>query len=339
MSKLSNSQNNKQILTSRSFQEKYSIYSGENKTALDVILSLKNSILQGVLTWIVFCGMYGFLVALANHYGLLSQVNDIKSLPKIALTLNFVLSLLLAFRTNTAHGRFWEGRKQWGAMVNVSRNLVRGIWVKIDEHDARDRMKKRAAALLVPAFAVAMKYHLRRERVNPELGNLMSVTRYRRIKQVDHPPLEIAFWLSDYLQEQYKNNKLSIFQLESLQADVDRMVDILGACERILKTPVPIVYAIVFKILLAVYFVLLPFSLVQGINWWTGPAMVFISLIILSINEIGTEIEEPFGRDPNDLPLDFICNGLVKNIQHLLTLDPDSPYIYKDFYVEDRKVA
>ena len=67
--------------------------------------------------------------------------------------------------------------------------------------------------------------------------------------------------------------------------------------------------------------------------------MIFISLIILSINEIGTEIEEPFGRDPNDLPLDFICNGLVKNIQHLLTLDPDSPYIYKDFYVEDRKVA
>jgi len=334
------SQTNKKILNSRSFQEKYNIYTGENINGINVILLLKNTILQGVLTWIVFCGIYGFLVSLASHYGLLSQINDIKSLPKIALTLNFVLSLLLAFRTNTAHGRFWEGRKQWGAMVNVVRNLVRGIWIKVDEHEPRDRIKKRAAALLVPAFAVAMKYHLRREKMHPELAELMSRPRYRTIKEVDHAPLEIAFWLTDYLQQQYKSNKLSVFQLEVLQADVDRMVDILGACERILKTPVPIVYAIVFKILLIVYFLLLPFSLVQGINWWTGPAMVFISLIILSINEIGTEIEEPFGRDPNDLPLDFICRGLVGNIKHILTLDPDSPYIYRDFIEDnDRYVA
>ena len=335
----SHSDQNRKILTSRSFKEKYNIYTGQKVNGLSVILLVKNTILQGVLTWIVFCGIYGFLISLANKYGLISEVYHIQSLPKIALTLNFVLSMLLAFRTNTAHGRFREGRKQWGAMVNVVRNLVRGIWIKIDEHEPRDRVKKRAAALLVPAFAVAMKYHLRREKMHPELAELMSKSRYTRIHQVDHVPLEIAFWLTDYLQEQYKNNKLSVFQLEVLQADVDLMVDILGACERILKTPVPIVYGIVFKALLIVYFLLLPFSLVQGINWWTGPAMVLISFIILSINEIGNEIEEPFGRDPNDLPLDFICRGLVGNIKHILSLDPDSPCIYRDFLEEENRVA
>lgn len=47
-----------------------------------------------------------------------------------------------------------------------------------------DRMKKRAAALLVPAFAVAMKYHLRREKMHPELSELMSKARYERIDRI-----------------------------------------------------------------------------------------------------------------------------------------------------------
>ena len=182
-----------------------------------------------------------------------------------------------------------------------------------------------------------MKYHLRSEPVNSELMPLMSQWQYQRLQEVQHAPLEIAFWLADYLQQQYNQKKINVFQLNTLQADIDDMVDILGGCERILKTPVPIIYTIVLKILLIVYFLLLPFELIQSIGWWTCPAMAFISLVILSINEIGAEIEEPFGRDLNDLPLDFISNTIVRNIKHLLTLDPTSPRIPRDW--SNRKAA
>ena len=321
----------------RSFKQKFLNYTGETVHGLEIIFRLKGSLLRGTLRWIIVCTAYGFLISLASQLGWLSNIKDVHSLPKIAITLNFVLGLLLAFRTNTAHNRFWEGRKLWGAMVNVVRNLARGMWVIIEEHSPTDREEKRAAAQLVPAFAVAMKYHLRSERVNSELMPLMSQQQYQRLQEVQHVPLEIAFWLADYLQQQYNQKKINVFQLNRLQSDIDDMVDILGGCERILKTPVPIIYTIILQILLIVYFLLLPFGLVQDMAWWTAPAMAFISLVILSINEIGAEIEEPFGRDLNDLPLDFISNTIVRNIQHLLTLDPTSPRLTRDW--SNRKAA
>jgi putative membrane protein len=104
---------------------------------------------------------------------------------------------------------------------------------------------------------------------------------------------------------------------------LDEMVDILGGCERILKTPLPLVYVITLKILLTVYFTLMPLALIRDLGWWTILDITFISFLIFSINEIGAEIEEPFGKDPSDLPLDLICNTITRNIEDTLTLNPN----------------
>jgi len=311
----------------RSLEQKYQNYTGETYRGIDIFCRLNSSLILSILPWIAICGTYGIIVVSLNQTFQLSENNNLDALARIALTLNFVLSLLLAFRTNTAYNRFWEGRKLWGAMVNVVRNLTRGIWVFIKEESISDREEKKAAVKLVTAFALAMKYHLRKEKINWQLKGLVSPQQSKRIQVVDHVPLEIAFWLTDYLQKEYHKENLNVFQLDRLQSNLDDMVDILGGCERILKTPVPIIYTIIFKILLIVYFLLLPFGLVQEIGWWTAPAMAFISFIILSINEIGAEIEQPFGHDYNDLPLDFICKTILNNVEHLLSLDPTSSYL------------
>lgn len=245
-----------------------------------------------------------------------------KVLPQVVVTFNIILSLLLVFRTNTAHERFWEGRKLWGALVNTVRNLARDIWIMIEEREPNDRVEKESTLRLVVAFAVAMKLHLRREPVNSELEPLMSQLHYLKLKSMNHPPLEIAFWIGDYLQHQYNHNCVNIYQLTILQKLVDDLVDILGGCERILKTPMPLAYAIKLKQLLLIYCLLLPFELVGGLGWWTGPILAFISLILLGIEEIGAEIEEPFGHDPNDLPLDLICATMLRNVEDLITFAP-----------------
>jgi putative membrane protein len=307
----------------RSFGEKFRIYRGEKLNWFQVVLQLKGPVLSGVLPWVGLCTAYSTLLALLNHFGYLPEFGANKSLSNIVISLNVVLSLLLVFRTNTAHERFWEGRKLWGAMVNVCRNLARGIWVILDEHNSDDRDGKAANARLVAAFSVAMKLHLRQEPMQPELMSLMSESQYHRLQQVPHAPLEISFWISDYLQQQYKQKRVNIFQVSDLIEMVDEMVDILGGCERILKTPLPLVYVITLKILLTVYFILLPLGLIQDLGWWTMVDIAFISFMIFSINEIGAEIEEPFGSDVNDLPLDLICNTITRNIQEMLTLSPN----------------
>jgi ion channel-forming bestrophin family protein len=307
---------------SRSFKEKFKLYTGEQLHCSKVILRLVGTVIPTILPWILLCSGYGFLVSAINHFRHFSFFSDSKVLPHVVLSLNIVLSLLLVFRTNTAHERFWEARKLWGALVNAVRNLARGIWIYIEESRPQDRKAKEKAVRLVVAFTIAMKLHLRRDPINTELSPLMSSSQYCKLQQVNHAPIEVSLWLGNYLQTQYERQQIDVFQLTALHKLVDELVNILGGCERILKTPVPLIYTITLKALLCIYFLLLPWELVNGLTWWTGPILGFISVILLGIDEIGSEIEEPFGHDPNDLPLDFICNTINRNAEDLINLAP-----------------
>ena len=322
------------IKRSRSYNAKFKIYTNETLNFAQVIVRLQGSVFTAVLPWVILCGSYGLTISLLHEAKFILHLVEIsKALPNVVVSLNIILSLLLVFRTNTAHERFWEARKLWGALVNTVRNLARGIWIVIEEEEPNDRLGKESTLRLVVAFAVAMKLSLRRDPINAELEPLMSPLSYCKLENVNHAPLEIAFWIGDYLQNQYNRSCVNIYQLASLQKMLDDMVDILGGCERILKTPMPLAYAITLKQLVWIYFLLLPFELVGGLGWLTGPILAFISLILLGIDEVGTEIEEPFGHDPNDLPLDLICATILRNLEDLITFSPST----RDF-VEDLRI-
>jgi putative membrane protein len=150
----------------------------------------------------------------------------------------------------------------------------------------------------------------------------MSAPRYFKLKTMNNPPLEVAFWIGDYLQEQHSRNCLNVYQMTSLQNLINLLVDNLGACERILKTPIPMAYAIHLKQLLLIYCLSLPFQMVEQLQWWTGLTVALISFTLFGIEEIGIEIENPFGHDQNDLPLDAICATMRRNIEDLISLAP-----------------
>lgn len=278
---------------------------------------LKGSVIPAILNRVIGCGLFGVLISVAHYFGFhVSNPIFGTVIPSI------VLGLLLVFRTNTAYERFWEGRKLWGGLVNNTRNLARQIWVDIAEIEPEDRAKKISALRLLVAFAVATKLHLRSEPVNTELEGLMSSSQYFKLKTMNNPPLEVAFWIGDYLQQQSNRQTLNAYQLPTLQGLLNNLVDILGGCERILKTPIPLAYAIHLKQLLLLYCLLLPFQMVAQLGWWTGPMVALVSFTLFGIEEIGIEIENPFGYDANDLPLDAICATMRRNIEDLITLSP-----------------
>jgi len=291
------------------------------KSALQVRLSVIPSILPRVL----LCGGFGVFISLLHFFKLPVSLPILSSIvPSI------VLGLLLVFRTNTAYDRFWEGRKFWGTLINNVRNLARQIWVAIEEKDPQDIEFKKSALRLLPAFAVAMKLHLRQEAVNPELEPLMSPAQYQKLKSMNNPPLEIAFWIEDYLHEQYERNCLDVYQLTGMKDLINSMIDVLGGCERILKTPIPLAYAIHLKQLLLLYCLALPFQMVNDLAWGTGPVVALISFTLFGIEEIGIEIENPFQHDTNDLPLDSICATMQRNIGDLISLSPSIHARVKD---------
>jgi putative membrane protein len=73
---------------------------------------------------------------------------------------------------------------------------------------------------------------------------------------------------------------------------------------------------------------MLPFQLWDSLRWVTIPGTIFAAYIILGIAAIGREIENPFGMDVNDLPLDAYCDELAADID-VITSSP-AP-IAKDF--------
>lgn len=289
----------------------------EKQNWFKVLLNCKYSVIPAILPRIIFCALFGVFISLLHNLGFNVSLPVLSSIvPSI------VLGLLLVFRTNTAYERFWEGRKLWGELINTVRNLARTIWVTIEENESKDREEKIATLRLLVAFAVAMKLHLREEKVNHELAALMQEKWYEKLKEMNNPPLEVAFWIGDYLQKQYQKKCINAYQVTAMFKLLDKMVNVLGGCERIKKTPIPLAYSIHLKQLLLIYCLTLPFQVVMELNWWTGLIVGIISFTVFGIEEIGIEIENPFGYDPNDLPLDQICQTMEKNIEDLISLAP-----------------
>lgn len=291
----------------------------EKRGWFQVALQLKGSVISAIYQQVLWCAAFGIFISVLHHFRLpVSQPILGSVIPSI------VLGLLLVFRTNTAYERFWEGRKIWGSIVNNIRNLARQIWVCVDEISHEDKENKIAALYLLVAFAVATKLHLRGEPIGSELEELLPNSNYMKLKLMNNPPLEVAFWIGDYLQQQYNHNYLNSYQLTAMQELLNNLVDNLGACERILKTPMPLAYAIHLKQLLLLYCLLLPFQIVQSLGWWTGFIVALISFTLFGIEAIGLEIENPFGYDANDLPLDAICQTIKRNTDDLISLTPNT---------------
>ncbi|MFM7190238.1 MAG: bestrophin family protein, partial [Microcystaceae cyanobacterium] len=278
---------------------------------------------QGSVIPVILPKVLLFMVMSLGVTGLYVQGLNLALPVKSGLIPSIVLGLLLVFRTNTAYDRFWEGRKLWGSLINNVRNLSRLIWVAVQEKNHEDRLAKQQALRLLEAFAIAMKLHLRGEKVSPELVPLMSHDFYETLQHINHPPLEIAFWISDYLQQQSNRDRINPYQLNAMFQLLDDMVDTLGACERILKTPIPAAYAIHLKQLVFLYCLTLPFELVDQLVWFTAPLVGLVSFAIFGIEAIGVEIENPFGYDANDLPLDQICQTIQRNLEDLIRFTPD----------------
>ena len=283
----------------------------------EIALRIKGSVIPTILNRVLICGIFGLFISILSD-----QKINVSAKTLGGIVPSIVLGLLLVFRTNTAYERFWEGRKAWGTIVNNIRNLSRSIWVAIAEENPIHRKEKEQILNLLLAFAVATKLHLRSQPIDEKLSRLVSPMQSLKLQTANNVPLEIAFWIGDYLQAKQEQGQISLYQMSELQNILNSMVDALGACERILRTPMPLAYAIHLKQLILLYCLLLPFQVVEELKWWTAPAVALVSFTLFGIEAIGVEIENPFGTDPNDLPLDTICNTIQGNIDDLINIEP-----------------
>ena len=104
----------------------------------------------------------------------------------------------------------------------------------------------------------------------------------------------------------------------NLDKELKDFMDLLGGCERIKNTPIPYSYSMYVKKFIFIYIITLPFGFVTTFGYATVPAVLLVSFILLSVELIAEEIEDPFGRDINDLPTDDLAKRIRDNINEIL---------------------
>jgi len=278
------------------------------------LFAIQGSVIHEIFGRVVACAIWS--AAVVGLHNLLVPREISLAIPETAHSLiSVALGLLLVLRTNASYDRFWEGRKQWGAIVNASRNLARGVSVYFAE--APDLV--RSLALWTAAFSRATMHHLRGQvdlgKVAAELphDDVQGVLAERRL------PLAVSRRLTGLIAEGRKRGLISDFQQATLDQNVQLLVDAFGACERIHNTPMPFVYVVHLRRALIVYCLTLPFALVGRFGWCTVPAVVLISHVLFGIEESGVEIEDPFGEHANDLPLEAICDTIESDLRGGMT--------------------
>jgi putative membrane protein len=221
------------------------------------------------------------------------------------------IGLLLVFRTNAGYDRFWEGRKLWGAIVNESRNLGRLASVLLAEDPALLRRVLGCGT----AFAWATLRALRKGLDPSPLPGLPPED--TDVAEAGHVPLALARRLSLHFDEARRRGLISDYQQMTLDQNVQLLIDYLGGCERILKTPLPFAYVVHLRRTLVIYCFSLPFALLPSFGWGTMAVTLGVAYVLFGIEEIGVEISDPFGTDDNDLPLEDICATIQRDLTAL----------------------
>ncbi|KAJ3023149.1 hypothetical protein HKX48_004090 [Thoreauomyces humboldtii] len=235
-----------------------------------------------------------------------------------------VMGLLLVFRNNTAYDRYWEGRRLLGTLEMQVRNLARFFWIGVITRDSHQVMEKRGAMNLLIAFMHSTKHYLRNELgadyddVFPYVSHLPDFAPDVSPPQVKNMPMEIGFHLGGFIQKARKNEQIDASQIGCITASLSACIDCFTGFERIRDTPLPLAYSVHLKQTLIVYLLSLPFQLCATNGWGTIPIQLVASFTLMGLEAIGGEIENPFGYDENDLPMDVICAMIHEEITGMM---------------------
>lgn len=245
---------------------------------------------------------YETLVNQGSFGGVLPHI----ALPQAPVTItSFALSLLLVFRTNTSYFRWNEARTIWGGVLNRSRDIVR---MGVTSMRPDDLITKQLLARWTIAFSKSLMAHLREDGdIEKLLSNILPPEELAKLKASPHRPVYCLHMMTEIVAKANLNPNIEVM----LNTNLTYFHDSLGGCERLLRTPIPLSYTRHTCRFLLVWLFVLPFTMVQTLGWGVVPATGLISMLLLGIEEIGVQIEEPFGI----LSLESICTRAEADVK------------------------
>ncbi|WP_182656312.1 bestrophin family protein [Stenotrophomonas lacuserhaii] len=259
---------------------------------------LRGSIVPAVAPKVLAILLLAIVVSAVVELGNVPGIERVSSAPFALLGL--VLSIFLSFRNNACHERWWEGRKLWGQLIFESRSLARQVQQLLPD----DAPRRTRIGHLAIAFAHGLAARLRgadeAQAARQWLDADQRVLLHDRRNTLDALLSMIAAELAVPLHA----GRLSPILYAQLEERLHALSSIQAGCERILATPLPFAYTLLLHRCAWLFCVLLPFGLASSLGWATPVLSAVLAYAFFGLDQLGEEMEDPFGTEPNDLPLD-----------------------------------
>ncbi len=232
--------------------------------------------------------------------------------PAAFTLLGVALAIFLGFRNNASYERFWEGRKLWGALLIDTRSLTRQALTMTGL--PADSPEVLSFVRLLIAFTYALKHQLRKTDPTEDFERLLPQELVQKLAKARFKPILLLREMGQWVQAGKEAGRIDSITQAAIDHNLNQLSNIVGGCERIASTPIPYTYSVLLHRTVYLYCFLLPFGLVDSIGWMTPLMVVFVGYTFMALESIVTEIEEPFGTEPNDLALNTISQTIEASL-------------------------
>lgn len=219
--------------------------------------------------------------------------------------LGVAIAIFLGFRNNACYARYVEARHLWGQLMIGSRTLLR---------ETKNALPPETSVApfvqLQLAFVHSLRMQLRRLPQQEKLAQYLTPEQLTTVLAVHSPANRIIMLMGEWLGQQRREGNMPDILFHSINQRLNELSAVLAGCERIVNTPVPFAYSLILHRTVYLFCIMLPFALVGDLHYMTPFVSVLISYTFISLDTLAEELEEPFGLENNDLPLDAMSTAI-----------------------------
>jgi putative membrane protein len=269
---------------------------------IGVLTSLKGSIAKRI-------AMRALMVTLLASAIVLVETLHPSYFSKVSATpftlLGLSLSIFMSFRNNACYDRWYEARKAWGDMIVEIRSIIRETQI------IKDASERHKILSNLCGFAHALNAKLRSESELAVSGDWLDPIPTGTTTDISG---RILMQVGQQCSALSESGAISEWRYTLMANHLTRLTQAQAVCERIKHTPLPFPYTLLLHRTTYLFCILLPFAMAEPLGWLTPIFTAIVSYTFFGLDAIGDELEDPFGRDENDLPTDALVRTIERDV-------------------------
>ncbi|MEB3768253.1 bestrophin family protein [Acinetobacter sp. MD2] len=279
----------------------------DKSNVFQLLFAWKGTVLPKVLPSLAVLTLISSMIAVLTYHNLV----HVPPVPIIGFTIfGVILSIFLGFRNNASYDRWWEGRKLWGSLIATARHLDRDTRLLSD-------IRRERVIHQVIIFANMLRDRLRHQTAHPEqfletaqldAASIDTLNQHLNAAQYTLRQIQIE------LMQAFQEHEISDILYTQLNRHVIEMGLVQAGCDRIASTPLPFAYSVLLNRTVYCFCFILPFGLGSILGLWTPILVGLVAYLFLGLDTLSAELEEPFGTQDNDLPLDSIVRLIEREL-------------------------